>query len=457
MDRDEALRLLRGGEDGIREWNKRREQGERIPALSRANLSEAELYGANLCGAKLGKADLFRADLRDADLTGANLKNADLLGASLSGANLSDADLQGANLWYADLHGTVLTQANLANANLTLCRFIKCDLSEATVENAIVQEIQIEQLSGLPNPPTVLRPDLEGKRAAITGEEAASFFLTPEVVKVVLDRPLRPESLGGYYSYIAECEARSHWPEGVAYLGGHVEGGQTVLSFQAPKASNVVGSLSILLSPFRQAGAVDFQKMLTVFSEEQAEPVVEAVLARPEFRSLIAERLQQFEGFADAKPSEIRTGGGIFKLEMDPKVVAELQPGAILAPQLTVIEEGGHMSTQNIYGGRFQGCSFGDHNSLTNYFGAVEEATIPEDDIKEKLKEARQAIEALGISDDDKEDLVEQLTKLTAALEETERDPSRVKRFWDRIQDVAPTVANILSSAASLSTMLSVG
>ena len=36
MDRDEAIKLLKGGPDGIREWNQRRKQDEEIPDLSRA-------------------------------------------------------------------------------------------------------------------------------------------------------------------------------------------------------------------------------------------------------------------------------------------------------------------------------------------------------------------------------------------------------------------------------------
>ena len=31
MDSDEALRLLKGGPDGVAEWNRRREAGEKIP------------------------------------------------------------------------------------------------------------------------------------------------------------------------------------------------------------------------------------------------------------------------------------------------------------------------------------------------------------------------------------------------------------------------------------------
>ena len=75
---------------------------------SRANLSNADLFGANLSNADLFGANLF----------GANLRNADLSNADLRCANLSNADLRGANLSNADLFGANLRGANLSNADL---------------------------------------------------------------------------------------------------------------------------------------------------------------------------------------------------------------------------------------------------------------------------------------------------------------------------------------------------
>ena len=49
-----------------------------------------------------------RADLRDANLYGANLRGADLRGANLRGADLYDANLRDANLYGADLRGANL-------------------------------------------------------------------------------------------------------------------------------------------------------------------------------------------------------------------------------------------------------------------------------------------------------------------------------------------------------------
>ncbi len=59
--------------------------------------------------------------------------------------------------------------------------------------------------------------------------------------------------------------------------------------------------------------------------------------------------------------------------------------------------------------------------------------------------------------DEDKADVVENLNKLTAALEGEKREPGRIQRFWNRIKEVAPVVADILKSAASVAAILKGG
>jgi hypothetical protein len=68
MDRDEAIKLLTGGQEGIAEWNQRRESGEGIPELSEVNLSGASLSGVDLSEAFLRGADLSEANLSEANL-----------------------------------------------------------------------------------------------------------------------------------------------------------------------------------------------------------------------------------------------------------------------------------------------------------------------------------------------------------------------------------------------------
>src|SRR5262249_51198803 len=91
MDQEEAIRLLSGGKKSVVEWNRRREDGEEIPILHGANLSEATLREANLRGADLSLANLGLANLSRAALSFANLGLANLGLANLRGAILINA------------------------------------------------------------------------------------------------------------------------------------------------------------------------------------------------------------------------------------------------------------------------------------------------------------------------------------------------------------------------------
>jgi uncharacterized protein YjbI with pentapeptide repeats len=137
MDRDEALKLLKGGEEGIREWNQRRQADEAIPDLS---LSGVNLKGADLSGADLRNANLSDADLRNANLSNADLSNADLSNADLRGdlvrANLSGVNLFGAELIDADLSEAILIEANLSGADLSQAKLSHANLSHANLSYA---------------------------------------------------------------------------------------------------------------------------------------------------------------------------------------------------------------------------------------------------------------------------------------------------------------------------------
>jgi hypothetical protein len=47
MDRDEAMRLLKGGSEGVAEWNRRRKVGEEILSLAGARLVALTRYLAS--------------------------------------------------------------------------------------------------------------------------------------------------------------------------------------------------------------------------------------------------------------------------------------------------------------------------------------------------------------------------------------------------------------------------
>ncbi|MGB0067028.1 MAG: pentapeptide repeat-containing protein [Isosphaeraceae bacterium] len=74
MYKDEALFLLKGGKEGILEWNRQVASGKANLDLGGTKLPAAKLMGANLRG-----ADLRRANLHGARLGGAKLSIAQRL------------------------------------------------------------------------------------------------------------------------------------------------------------------------------------------------------------------------------------------------------------------------------------------------------------------------------------------------------------------------------------------
>ena len=56
MDREEALKLLTGGRDGVKEWNRYRASVEIVPDLHGADLRGAKLSAANLRQVKLASS-----------------------------------------------------------------------------------------------------------------------------------------------------------------------------------------------------------------------------------------------------------------------------------------------------------------------------------------------------------------------------------------------------------------
>ncbi len=124
MSPDEAIKLLKGGPEGIAEWNRLRESGEEIPNLIGANLRNADVRGANLSGANLIDSNIIDSDLSDGNLSDANLSGANVRTVSLRGANLSAADLSAANLSDIDL-----SEANFSRAKCWHTVFAKVDLS----------------------------------------------------------------------------------------------------------------------------------------------------------------------------------------------------------------------------------------------------------------------------------------------------------------------------------------
>jgi uncharacterized protein YjbI with pentapeptide repeats len=136
VDQDVALGLLKGGEAGVAEWNRRRSGADTSFDLRGADLCTANLAGADLHFADLGRADLVNADLHQANLEATILSGAILIGANFRGANLTRANLVGADLSSADLRSANLQSANLRVANLDSARLDLARLDGANLNGA---------------------------------------------------------------------------------------------------------------------------------------------------------------------------------------------------------------------------------------------------------------------------------------------------------------------------------
>ncbi|MBZ5639190.1 MAG: toll/interleukin-1 receptor domain-containing protein [Acidobacteriia bacterium] len=144
MDRHEALRLLRGGQEGIAEWNRRYQEAESVPDLPPEDLRDADLRGADLRYANLRYANLQSADLGIANLRDGNLQGADLRRANLQGAYLGTANLRGTDLRGADLRAAFLDEANLSYANLN-----DADLNGAVLGGTVFGDVDLSGAGGL--------------------------------------------------------------------------------------------------------------------------------------------------------------------------------------------------------------------------------------------------------------------------------------------------------------------
>lgn len=94
---------------------------------------------------------------------------------------------------------------------------------------------------------------------------------------------------------------------------------------------------------------------------------------------------------------------------------------------------------------------------ITVYKQAVDQSSGIDEELKRVLKEARDAIEQATVSEADKADATDDLAKLTAELEKPEKDPGLVRRYFNRIKEVVPTVASLISSAKTIADMTGYG
>lgn len=117
------------------------------------------------------------------------------------------------------------------------------------------------------------------------------------------------------------------------------------------------------------------------------------------------------------------------------------------------------MSQITFHGGHFEGCQFGDHNSMQNYFQVVDKGKIDHersDDLKRDLKQLRESIEHSDLEDDDKKEAVDLLLKTTDELQKPadSRSRSRLQRWLGNIKDIANIVSPVVNATIKIMGLL---
>ena len=149
MDRGQALKLLKGGREGVTTWNKSARKREPLPEMLGADLRHADLAGVNFTGVKLGGSDFGGAVLRDAKLCGADLGRTDLSHADLRGADLRGADLGRALIRHTNLGGADLRDAALGGAVFDDADLSGSDLAGAVLGRTVLANLDLPAAKGL--------------------------------------------------------------------------------------------------------------------------------------------------------------------------------------------------------------------------------------------------------------------------------------------------------------------
>jgi hypothetical protein len=81
---------------------------------------------------------------------------------------------------------------------------------------------------------------------------------------------------------------------------------------------------------------------------------------------------------------------------------------------------------------------------------SIENLTAIDPDVKRLLKDVRIALESAYLSATDKEDVADSLRRFARELSSPDRHPERLMRYWSRIDDLAPTAADMLAKSEAV-------
>jgi uncharacterized protein YjbI with pentapeptide repeats len=383
--------------------------------LFEANLNKANLKGARLEGAFLSMVDFSKAVLTESSLRfsilnlanfyKANLQEANLSKADMQDANFERANLNGADLEYANLGGASLVKANLRNSFLNSASLKKANLHMADLTNAnlieskmITADLSSSELTGARLYGTS-RDDwiIDGVKCDYVYWDREGKVRTP------VDRDFEPGEFEALYKSLPKIEY-------------HFENSFTPLD--AILMDKIVQQISerhpefeLKLDSFHSRGTP--RAVFTVLHKEVAEQ------ASIEIKHDYERRLAAIEADRDRLERCFAMA-----IEQPRQVIGRLEMG------------------DSIHGDQIKGTK-GDA------FIAKDQATVNIQKIsnpaaKDLIEQIGKLIQSVNVPDEDKADASQQLSNMVKELEKPKSDKGRLKRFYDRMIDVVPKIAEKL-------------
>jgi len=114
------------------------------------------------------------------------------------------------------------------------------------------------------------------------------------------------------------------------------------------------------------------------------------------------------------------------------------QPGSTVMNQTNIVRT-------NVGGAVGSGATV-NARDISLYQNYVAQTQLPAD-VKDALLEARTALESVGLPEGDKNDVADDIGKITHELAQPTPEPGRIVKLWGRIKNAAPVVAVALQSA----------
>jgi len=166
------------------EWNRRREEGEKVEPLAGKDLSGADMSGRDLHDVDLREANLCNAQMERINLHYASLQNARLSYANLRFANMPRVNAFYSSMAYADLEHAILINASLRFARMQHANLRNADITNSDITGVVLHGAALSGVTGLPNVREIL--------AGIPRNEKGEFALCKVFLHTFDDRWMTP-------------------------------------------------------------------------------------------------------------------------------------------------------------------------------------------------------------------------------------------------------------------------